>query len=43
MLKLVDEPWATLYLIDTDGGNFRQLPVGKPWTQPCQGHQTGSA
>ncbi len=40
MLKLVDEPWATLYLIDTDGGNFRQLPVGKPWTQPCQGHQT---
>jgi hypothetical protein len=40
MLKLVDEPWATLYLIDTDGGNFRQLPVGKPYTQPCQGHQT---
>jgi hypothetical protein len=39
LLKLVDEPWATLYLIDTDGGNFRQLPVGKPWTQPCQGHQ----
>lgn len=30
---------ATLYLIDTNGGNLRRLPVGKPYTWPIQGHQ----
>ncbi len=38
--RLVGEEGATLYLIDTDGGNLRTLPVGKPYTAPCQGHQS---
>lgn len=39
-LKLVGEQGATLYLIDRDGGNLRTLPVGKPDTAACQGHQS---
>jgi hypothetical protein len=30
---------CTLYVIDRDGKNFRQLPVGKPWTAPADGHE----
>ena len=30
---------ATLFLIDIDGGNKRTLPIGKPHTWRCQGHQ----
>jgi hypothetical protein len=30
---------ATLFVIDIDGGNKRMLPVGKPHTWRCQGHQ----
>ncbi len=40
LLKLVGDEGATMYLIDTDGGNLRRLPVGKPYTHPCQGHQS---
>jgi hypothetical protein len=29
----------TLFLIDVDGQNYRPLPVGKPVTDPVQGHQ----
>lgn len=39
-LRLVGPEGATLYLIDIDGGNRRELPVGKPYTLPCQGHQS---
>jgi len=38
-LLLVGEIGATLYLIDINGGNHRTLPVGKPHTGRCQGHQ----
>lgn len=30
---------ATLYLIDSQGGNLRPLPVGKPHTRPITGHE----
>lgn len=30
---------ATLYVIDRDGGDVRELPVGQPHTWRCQGHQ----
>ncbi len=30
---------ATLYLIDSSGGNYRELPVGQPHTWRVQGHQ----
>ncbi len=33
------EEGATLYIIDIDGGNRRDLPVGRPWTWSLQGHQ----
>ena len=39
VLKLVTEPFCTLFLIDTNGGNRRELPIGKPYTRQCQGHQ----
>lgn len=39
VVKLVGQQGATLYLIDWNGGNVRKLPVGKPDTPPCQGHQ----
>lgn len=39
IIHLVREPYCTLFLIDTEGGQRRQLPVGKPYTRPCQGHQ----
>ena len=39
VVKLVAEPFATLYVIRTDGSHLRELPVGKPFTDPCQGHQ----
>lgn len=38
-LALVGPEGATLYLIDIDGGNRRELPVGLPYTARCQGHQ----
>ena len=39
IVRLVGEEGATLYVIDADGGNFRQLPVGKPYTAPVTGHE----
>jgi len=39
-IVLVGEIGATLYLIDINGQNHRTLPVGKPYTPRCQGHQT---
>ena len=38
-IKLVGEIGATLYVVGIDGTNKRELPVGKPYTFPCQGHQ----
>ena len=38
-LRLVGDEGATLYLINKDGGDYRPLPVGKPYTWPVQGHQ----
>ena len=35
----VSDIGATLYVIDVDGGNYQELPVGKPHTHPVQGHQ----
>ncbi len=37
--RLVGEEGATIYLIGLDGGPRRALPVGKPHTLPCMGHQ----
>jgi len=39
IIDLVGEEGATLYLIGTEGGGKRTLPVGKPFTSPGQGHQ----
>jgi len=39
-VRSVGEIGATLYLIDVDGGNYQELPVGKPHTYQCQGHQS---
>jgi hypothetical protein len=39
IILLVGELGATLYVIDINGGNVRTLPVGKPYTGRCQGHQ----
>ena len=39
VVHLVGEEGATLYLIDIDGGHYQPLPVGRPHTPPCQGHQ----
>lgn len=39
IVRLVGEEGATLYVVDKDGKNFRQLPVGKPYTEPITGHE----
>jgi len=39
IIRLVGEEGATLYVIDSDGGNYRPLPVGKPYTNPVTGHE----
>ncbi len=39
VVRLVGEQGATLYLIDRDGAGPHTLPLGKPDTLPCQGHQ----
>jgi len=39
VLHLVGPEGATLYLIDVATGEKTKLPVGKPYTAPCQGHQ----
>jgi len=38
-LRLTGDIGATLYLIDSAGGNYRELPVGQPHTWRVQGHQ----
>ncbi len=38
-IRLTGDIGATLYLIDSNGGNYRELPVGKPQTWRVQGHQ----
>jgi hypothetical protein len=39
IVRLVGEEGATLYLIDSGGGNYRPLPVGKPYTNAITGHE----
>ncbi|MGQ9790669.1 MAG: hypothetical protein ACUVR7_08410 [Armatimonadota bacterium] len=39
VVRSVGEQGATCYVIDREGGNFRQLPVGKPFTAPVTGHE----
>ncbi|RLG94150.1 hypothetical protein DRO37_06435 [Candidatus Bathyarchaeota archaeon] len=39
IIRLVGDEGATLYVIDNNGGNYRQLPVGKPYTNPVTGHE----
>jgi len=39
IVLLVGEEGATLYVIGSDGGNYRPLPVGKPYTAPVTGHE----
>lgn len=34
----VEHRGATHVLIDIDGGNERELPIGEPWTAPTTGH-----
>jgi hypothetical protein len=38
-IQIFGEAGPSLYLIDRYGGNRRELPVGKPFTWPVQGHQ----
>ena len=39
-LRLVGDQGATLFVIDPDGGNYRQIPVGKPYSDwPATGHE----
>jgi len=38
-IRLTGDIGATLYLIDSAGGNYRELPVGQPHTWRVQGHQ----
>lgn len=38
IIRLVGEEGATHYVIDNEGKNYRQLPVGKPYTAPSTGH-----
>lgn len=38
VIRLVGEEGATHYVIDNEGGNYRRLPVGKPYTAPSTGH-----
>lgn len=30
---------CTLFMLDREGENFRQLPAGRPWTESCTGHE----
>ena len=39
VLKMIGEEGATLYLIDINGNDRRSLPIGKPYTWRCGGHQ----
>ncbi|KYH41508.1 MAG: hypothetical protein AYL32_004800 [Candidatus Bathyarchaeota archaeon B26-2] len=39
IVRLVGDEGATLYLIDSGGGNYRPLPVGKPYTNAITGHE----
>jgi len=39
VIRLVGDIGATLYVIDLEGGNRRNLPAGKPWTNPATGHE----
>jgi len=39
IVRLVGEEGGTLYVIDYEGGNYRPLPVGKPYTSPITGHE----
>lgn len=39
MLKPFGDIGKTLFLIDIEGDNFRELPIGKPYTWAVQGHE----
>ena len=40
ILRLVGDQGATLFAIDPDGGNYRQIPVGQPYsTWAATGHE----
>ena len=39
IIRLGGEEGATLYLVDSDGGDLRPLPVGKPHTGAITGHE----
>lgn len=39
IVRMTGPEGATLYVIDRDGGNLRELPVGKPSTDPITGHE----
>ena len=40
ILRLVGDEGATLFVIDADGGGYRQIPVGTPYsTWPTTGHE----
>lgn len=39
VIRSVGPEGATLYVIDSDGGNLRRLPVGTPHTTPVTGHE----
>ena len=38
-IKMIGPEGATLYLIDINGENRRSLPIGKPYTWRCGGHE----
>jgi hypothetical protein len=39
MSKAAGPEGTTLFAIDRDGGNRRQIPVGQPWTEGATGHE----
>jgi hypothetical protein len=39
LLRSVGEEGATLRVVSIEGGNERPVPVGRPFTGPCGGHQ----
>jgi hypothetical protein len=39
VIKWGSDEGTTLYVIDRDGNNFRQLPIGTPWTARPTGHE----
>jgi oligogalacturonide lyase len=39
MVEVVGGEGATFYVIDRSGDNLRQLNIGKPYSNPVQGHQ----